>query len=615
MSYPQSQIGGMALKLKIKYLDGIRLKRSVIAGCNFVINKKDHLNNINVFPVPDGDTGTNMASTLKTIADTAENEHEHSIESMSCVLADSALMGARGNSGVILAQFFQGLQDGLKGSVRANTQKFSEAVSNATQSAWSAMSKPVEGTILSVIRDWAKSVEAKSKKTDDFSELFKESLNDARISLANTPKQMAVLAKAGVVDAGAEGFVTMLEGILNFIESGRISDIKRVGLSESEEEVMEPHLDDHTIDDIKFQFCTECLLVGDNMSRENIREKISSFGDSLIVAGSPKKIKIHLHSNTPEDVFDVLADYGHVVSTKIDDMRQQFANAHSDVVQETAIAVDSCVDLPLEYIRRNHIHVIPLNVHFGDQVFIDRLTLTPKKFYEKLSSSPDHPKSSQPTPQRFKESFERLLTIYPQVISLHLSSKMSGTYQGALSIAKSVGKGKIHVVDTQSASVGAGLIVQEIEPMILANEPVEKILAHIDHCVKNMNVFISVQTMEFLIKGGRVSKTRGAVAKTLNIKPILGIKEGAVVPIAKAFGHSNALRKVMELVKAAAKGKKNLRFGIAHANSIGIADWYATELVKYFEIDRDKILITDVSTVIATHAGPGAAAIAVLCDP
>ena len=151
--------------------------------------------------------------------------------------------------------------------------------------------------------------------------------------------------------------------------------------------------------------------------------------------------------------------------------------------------------------------------------------------------------------------------------------------------------------------------------MIRANEPVEKILAHIDHCVKNMNVFISVQTMEFLIKGGRVSKTRGAVAKTLNIKPILGIKEGAVVPIAKAFGHSNALRKVMELVKAAAKGKKNLRFGIAHANSIGIADWYATELVKYFEIDRDKILITDVSTVIATHAGPGAAAIAVLCDP
>ncbi|MBL7962069.1 DAK2 domain-containing protein, partial [bacterium] len=232
------------MKLKIKYLDGIRLKRSVIAGCNFVINKKDHLNNINVFPVPDGDTGTNMASTLKTIADTVENEHEHSIEGMSCVLADSALMGARGNSGVILAQFFQGLQDGLKGSVRANTQKFSEAVSNATQSAWSAMSKPVEGTILSVIRDWAKSVEVRSKKTDDFSELFKESLNDARISLANTPKQMAVLAKAGVVDAGAEGFVTMLEGILNFIESGRISDIKRVGLSESEEEMMEPHLDD-----------------------------------------------------------------------------------------------------------------------------------------------------------------------------------------------------------------------------------------------------------------------------------------------------------------------------------------------------------------------------------
>ncbi len=603
------------MKLKIKYLDGLRLKRSVLAGCNFVINKKDHLNNINVFPVPDGDTGTNMASTLKNIAETVEKDESQSIGSMASLLADSALMGARGNSGVIMAQFFQGMNEGLQGKDRATTRVFSDAVQTATKSAWTAISNPVEGTILTVIRDWGKSVQTTSQNTDDFSELFRTSLDDAKKSLANTPKQMEALAKAGVVDAGAQGFVTMLEGVLDFIENGRIADIKRKGLSETEEDVQMPTIEEHALEDITFQFCTECLLVGDNMDRESIRKRLGVFGDSLIVAGSNKKVKIHLHSNTPEDVFEALSDYGHVVSTKIDDMKQQFLNAHTDDVQQVAIAVDSCCDLPLEYIRRHHIHVIPLNVNFGEQVFIDRLTLTPRKFYEKLEKDKNHPKSSQPTPKKFQESFERLLQIYPNVLSIHLSSKLSGTYQGSLNIAKQIGKDKIHVFDSESASVGIGLMIKEIEPMIRDNKPIEQILSHLEYCRRTMKLFISIQTMDYLIKGGRVTLVKGMVAKLLNLKPILSIKDGSIIPVGKAFGHSNAIRKVIDMVKTEVKGKKNPRFGIAHANSIGIADWYAKALVETFGVLRDDILITDVSTVIATHAGPGTAAIAILCDP
>ncbi len=602
------------MKHKIKYLDGRRLKRSVIAGCNHVINRKDHLNTINVFPVPDGDTGTNMASTLKNIAETVETTDERSIESMAVVLADSALMGARGNSGVIMAQFFQGMNEGLRGLHRATTQNFSDAVQMAMKGAWSAMSKPVEGTILSVIRDWSRSVEMNAARTEDFSELFRNSLTDAKESLANTPKQMEILARAGVVDAGAEGFVALLEGVSDYIEYGRITDIKRTGLSEEDNGAL-PTLDEHAEDDITFQFCTECLLTGDHLDREAIRSTLTNMGDSLIVAGSNKKVKIHIHSDTPEDVFEALADYGKVVSTKIDDMRQQFLNAHSDRKQEIAIAVDSCCDLPLEYIRRHHIHVIPLNVHFGDDVYIDRLTLTPRKFYDKLQSSKDHPKSSQPTPQKFKESYERLLSIYPKVVSLHLSSKLSGTHQGAAAIARMVAPDKIATFDSLTVSVGIGLMVREIQPMIEANRSMEDILAHLDYCRRTMKVFISVQTMDYLIKGGRVSKARGWLAKALNIRPVLAIEDGAVVPIDKVFGHSNALRRVVELVRQTASGKPKPRFGIAHANAIGIAEWYANALSKYFEVDRGDMLITDVSTVIATHAGPGTAAVAVLTDP
>ena len=582
-----------------------------MAGTNFVLNKKDYLNKINVFPVPDGDTGTNMASTLKTISDTITDYQYPSIHKMSSAIADSALMGARGNSGVILAQFFQGLQEGLTGLHKAYPLDFSKAVHNAANAAWSAISNPVEGTILSVIRDWAESLRRNVGATEDFSVLFDETFQDAQEALDATPKQMKALADAGVVDAGAHGFITMLEGIKFFIESGSIKDLSRPESTIDVDIVVD--LEDHDIDKLTYQFCTEALLEGEDMSRETIRTDLEHFGDSLIVAGSPSRIKIHIHADDPELVFEKLGDYGEIVSHKIDDMKQQYLHTHTEAGQECVIVVDSCCDLPRSFMRENGIQVVPLNVHFGDRTFVDRLTLSPGKFFQLLDESPDHPSTSQPSPKKFEELYSRQVQIYPSVLSVHISAKLSGTFQNAVNMASSIDGGRIKVIDSRNVSIGTGLIVKDILPMVRDNEPIEKIISRIEKLIDRLKIYIVVPSLHYLVKGGRVGKARGAVGNSLRIKPILSIRNGEIVAVDKAFGMKKAIRKVIELFRKDLAGFQKLRFGIAHANDAARADEVKSDLVREFKISDD-ILITEISTVVATHAGPGCVAIAALYD-
>src|SRR6476659_8009201 len=216
-----ARAGGTAraaqLVISIAYLDGRRLARAVIAGARFVADRAEPLNKINVFPVPDGDTGTNLASTLQKIAAGIARIRKRHMREMSRALADEAVAGARGNSGAIMAQFFSGFSDALPEAPRVSTRDFAAAVVGASESAYAAIARPVEGTILTVIRDWAGAVERRAEELKDFAVLLPETLRDAKKSLENTPNQMKALKQAGVVDAGAQGFVYLLEGIVKYL--------------------------------------------------------------------------------------------------------------------------------------------------------------------------------------------------------------------------------------------------------------------------------------------------------------------------------------------------------------------------------------------------------------
>ena len=217
----------MNMNKKIKYIDGIRFYRSIVVGINNLISRQDYLNQINVFPVPDGDTGTNMAFTVNEILEGTSGTVSSKIGKMSQQVADLALDGARGNSGAILAQFFVGLSESLEGKDKMSVQDFAKAFKKASDNAWDALSDPQEGTILTIFKDLSKFLldYTSDPNNNDFVPLMSVCLKEAQKSLDNTPKQMQILQKAGVVDAGAQGFVDLLEGINEFIQSGRLKDL------------------------------------------------------------------------------------------------------------------------------------------------------------------------------------------------------------------------------------------------------------------------------------------------------------------------------------------------------------------------------------------------------
>ena len=309
--------------MPINYINGVRLHRSVTAGLHRVVSRQEYLNKINVFPVPDGDTGTNMAYTLTTIEEGIRDKAYKDIKRMSMAIADSALDGARGNSGAILAQFFVGFADGIKEKSSLTAKEFAEAVIHAKNYAYDALTHPREGTILSVMKAWAESLLESCNSSKDILLMLSKGLDDAQTSLEETPKHLDVLAKAGVLDAGAQGFVDMLEGVHNYITSGKIIESELQVIKEEDESI-------DIIANEKYRYCTECIIIGDDIHRRKLQEKLMDLGDSIVLAGTKTKAKVHIHSDVPREIFSVCSKYGTVTNEKTDDMIKQQSDAHKE---------------------------------------------------------------------------------------------------------------------------------------------------------------------------------------------------------------------------------------------------------------------------------------------
>lgn len=594
--------------MKIDYIDGLRLRQAVIAGARRVIMMQDQLNRINVFPVADNDTGTNMALTMQSIAESAISCRDQSVSAMAQCLADAALMGARGNSGAILAQFFQGLSESFKGKVRVSLTHFAEAVEAARQSAHEAITEPKEGTILTVIHDWAEKIKKHCHNSHDFRELFKEGLCEAQRSLKETPKKLKLLAKAGVVDAGAQGFVHMLEGIHHFMQSGKIE--RAVGIGDGK--LAARANVERAPEDITYRYCTECLIAGNFIDRQRLRSELKKMGNSLIVAGSAEKVRVHVHTDEPETVFDMALQYGEVSNLKFEDMRDQHRKAYSKVrAPRIALVTDTSCDLPSEYVIKHNIQMVPIQISFENETYIDKITITPKEFYHILEERAQPPTTSQPTPGDYVNTYNELWGHFDEVISIHLSGALSGTLQAAQTAAKSITNKNIRVLDARNVSVGLGLIVAEAAKAIEEGCEFAEVVKRAEWAIKNVRFFVCFSTVKYLIHGGRLSKSRGWLARMLNLKPLLTLDaEGKVQTVGKSIGGKAALEKLTQLVCNEATGKKNLRFAVAHANAPERADWLAEKIRKQFE--TKKIMIVNVSPALGAHAGPGAAGVAFL---
>ena len=303
--------------MKYDRINGHDFYNMVVNASNRLLEESDFVNALNVFPVPDGDTGTNMSMTFKAAVKEIENLNSESIGETSKKLAKGALMGARGNSGVILSQILRGISKGLEGKTSVNSVEFANAFVEGSKAAYKAVMKPTEGTILSVIRAASEGA-VKSNKTD-IVELLSEIVVEAKVMLDKTPDLLPALKKAKVVDSGGMGLYIILQGMYDALKDGikaEIKDISAKGSAGASAEAIEDI-------DIKFGYCTEFIILGDASKAKSFQDEIEPLGDSMIVVGYDDVIKVHIHTNDPGLVLSKAVALGELSKIKIDNMREE----------------------------------------------------------------------------------------------------------------------------------------------------------------------------------------------------------------------------------------------------------------------------------------------------
>jgi len=309
--------------MNTKTVDGYKLKVILESAAIKLETNKDEVNSLNVFPVPDGDTGTNMLLTMKSALKQGLEVEENNASKVAQAASQGSLMGARGNSGVILSQLFRGFASGLEEKLEIDIPTFAHGLKKAADTAYKAVMKPTEGTILTVARECGEKAMSICNHSDDMVSFLEEVLEHGNEVLSRTPEMLPVLKQAGVVDAGGKGLLYLIEGALE-----AISDEKRSLVESEKSQVMKTETrvkkrEHIATDDIEFGYCTEFMINTNYGDVDEFREQISANGDSLLVVGGEGLIKVHIHTNNPGDVLEKALKLGELSDIKIDNMRYQ----------------------------------------------------------------------------------------------------------------------------------------------------------------------------------------------------------------------------------------------------------------------------------------------------
>ncbi|MBV2542075.1 fatty acid kinase catalytic subunit FakA [Staphylococcus aureus] len=318
----------------ISKINGKLFADMIIQGAQNLSNNADLVDSLNVYPVPDGDTGTNMNLTMNSGREEVENNLSKNIGELGKTFSKGLLMGARGNSGVILSQLFRGFCKNIESESEINSKLLAESFQAGVETAYKAVMKPVEGTILTVAKDAAQAAIEKANNTEDCIELMEYIIVKANESLENTPNLLAVLKEVGVVDSGGKGLLCVYEGFLKALKGEKVE--AKVAKIDKDEFVHDEH-DFHGVintEDIIYGYCTEMMVrFGKNkkaFDEQEFRQDMSQFGDSLLVINDEEIVKVHVHTEYPGKVFNYGQQYGELIKLKVENMREQ----HREVIRK-----------------------------------------------------------------------------------------------------------------------------------------------------------------------------------------------------------------------------------------------------------------------------------------
>ena len=578
------------------------LRRAFIAGARRVIAARDELNRINVFPVPDGDTGSNLSSTLGHVLQGALSRRSRHIGELLARVGNDAIDGARGNSGAIMAQFLVGLAEHARNAPVLDARTLADAVRRGADSARSALAHPVEGTILSVIAAFADALDEAARGHDaDPQGGFANALQRARGALADTPKQMALLQKAGVVDAGARGFVDWLEGIAEYVDGGPRALRMRGSMPAANDAGALPAHVHEEIDPAR-RYCSECLVLGEGIDRVAMQAALGALDiDSLVVAGGATRVRVHGHVGSPQALFDACARFGKVEAMKADDMLLQQRSVESP--GKVAVLTDSAADLPAAVAERYCIHIVPVRVSLDGRDYLDRLGLTAGEFYRRMAASEQLPQTSQPPAGDFRRLFEHVLAYQPGAFYVGVSRSLSGTLQSGETAARACGKPAL-AFDSGHVCAGQGLLAWRAGEMADAGADAASIEAELARLKPLTFTWAVARDISHAVRGGRIPRWAEPAVRYSGLLPVAAIKPDGTLGVAGGlFARGRAPEAFARYVAKRTPRTHGWRLIVGHSDALADGERLLVALRERLPVVEAHLV--EVGPAVGAHAGPG----------
>ncbi|MEI6107015.1 MAG: DegV family protein [Opitutae bacterium] len=585
------------------HVSGYGLRRALIAGIQRVLGERDEINRINVYPVADHDTGTNLAFTLGGVLQGLREPHAVGVGELLARAAAESADSARGNSGVILAQFFQGTAETLTVGERLTGAKLARAVARGATLARAAMATPQEGTMVSVIQAFADEWQ-QPEVVPDIRHGFAAALARAQEVLRDTRQQIPALRSAGVVDAGAQGFVSLLIGIQAYITGGRRETIGAIP-----EELVSHGVDlsrlQGTADLPRYQ--AECVLSAERVDRTGLKAALLALPLAhQVITGTREQVRVHARTDDPAELFKCAARFGRVAGEKIADMRSA-----SRRQPRVGIVTDTGADLPAGETARLDIHLVPQRLSVDGRDHIDRVSISPSEFFRAMRTSQISPRTSQPAPGDFRRMFEFLLTQHESVIDVSLTRSLSGTLQSAERVAARTAPGRVQVFDSGSVSCGQGLLAIWAAEAAQAGLTAPEILAGLARMRQRTKVYAFVQDIQYAVRGGRAPRVALTLTRLLHFSLLLTVRPtGRLGLLGGLWGDRNLPERFARDVVRRLDPGRRYRVLIGHSDCAGEAQRVQAAL-QASGLTLDRCWVVETGVAIGTHAGPGSLVIGV----
>ena len=580
------------------------LKKLFLAAAKKIVLHQEEINRINVFPVADKDTGYNLAATLLGVEGTIASKNYLTLQELTEDIKTAAMINARGNAGMIYTGYIIEVLDRIKHLKSITAFHLSFAMKKGIKAARLSITEPVEGTILDVIEAAGdKAYEtAKLTKEKNIIKVLEEAYKNSEIALKETKEKLLVLKENNVVDAGALGFVKILEAW--------VENLKGV-TSVSKPEIIGPISEPGNKEKLKYRY--EVVLSfrkTQGTEKEKLKEELAPLGNSLDIIELEGKIKLHIHTNEPAAVIERFKDFPEL-ETRTEDMEKQLKKIKK---KPLGLIVDETADLPKEFLEKYDIEEIPFTTKFPNgEIIVSKTEIYPK-MREALKAGRPLPTTSAPCFKEFVSAFQKAFEKFEKILVITVCSKLSGTYSSARiarSIFKKPKKLNIFVFDSFTAETAEGLVAVKTQELISQGKKMEEVVNELKKFCPKVTLLAGLDDFRYVAQGGRVKLPKFLIKpisliQKIRIRPLVALRQGKIKFLGIRFGKD--LAKI--LAEEVDKQRKGIEItaAIAHADNLKAAENLKKELEKKSNI---KVLfVSSVSPVVATHTGPGALLIA-----